>query len=96
MVTRLDVVEIQVPPLRERHEDILLLASQLAEAFARKEGRSAPEFTLRARQALLGYPWPGNIPELRNAVQRAMILADSPVLDVDALPPRVSDAAREH
>jgi len=96
LFTRIGVVEIRVPPLRERREDVLLLASQLAEAFARREGRPAPEFTLRARQALLNYPWPGNIPELRNAVQRAMILADSPVVDVDALPPRVSGTSPEH
>jgi len=92
LLSRLSVVEIQVPPLRERREDILPFASRFAEEFARNAGQTPPELTLRAQRALLSYRWPGNVRELRNAVQRAMIVGEGSVLDLEALPPKVAAA----
>ncbi len=89
LLFRLNVVEISLPPLRERPEDILPLALCFLQAFARTEGVTVPDITARAQRALLAYAWPGNIRELRNAVQRGLVLSVSGALDVDALPERV-------
>lgn len=72
---RLKVVTIPVPPLREREEDILLLAEYFKERYCRKFGKIGLRFDSRARQQLLAHSWPGNIRELDNAVQRAVLLA---------------------
>jgi DNA-binding NtrC family response regulator len=90
LLTRLNVVEVHVPPLRERREDILPLASRFLDAFTAGRGLTIAEFTPRARHALLTYPWPGNIRELRNVIQRALVLCRGAVLDVDALPPKLA------
>jgi DNA-binding NtrC family response regulator len=71
---RLDVVRITVPPLRERKEDIPLLARHFAAEIAARLGREAPELPPMALARLGAYHWPGNVRELRNAVERAMIL----------------------
>jgi DNA-binding NtrC family response regulator len=94
LLARLSVIEIRVPPLRDRKEDILALANRFVNEFARGEPRVPPELTLRAQRALLAYAWPGNVRELRNAMQRAVILGDGPRLDLGELPPKVSAAAR--
>jgi len=92
LLTRLDVVEIRVPPLRERHEDILPLARSFLLAFKRPGGEPCPALTARAEEALVEYRWPGNVRELRNAVQRALIVSPGPLLDVDAFAPRLGAA----
>jgi DNA-binding NtrC family response regulator len=92
LLTRLNVVEVHVPPLRERREDILPLASRFLDAFNRGKGLTIAELTPRARRALLTYPWPGNIRELRNVIQRALVLCRGAVLDVDALPPKFASS----
>ncbi|MFQ5791831.1 MAG: PEP-CTERM-box response regulator transcription factor [Acidobacteriota bacterium] len=77
---RLSVVKIQVPPLRERGEDVIVLAN----AFLRRscqEHRRKVRFTQDALRALLAYPWPGNIRELENKVQRAVIMARGPLVE---------------
>jgi NtrC-family two-component system response regulator AlgB len=71
---RLNVVEIVIPPLRERKEDILPLADRLLAFFAKQNRRRALGFTEGARDALRNYDWPGNVRELRNAVERALLL----------------------
>lgn len=78
---RLNVVSLVVPPLRERKEDIPLLANHYLRFFAARQGREDLSFSPEALQALLAYPWPGNLRELRNMIERALILADSSVLD---------------
>jgi DNA-binding NtrC family response regulator len=89
---RLRVVEIRVPPLRERRDDILPLARLfLAEAGART-GRKATGFTPRAANQLVRYPWPGNVRELENAAERAVVLAKGSRIDVDDLPEEVGFA----
>jgi DNA-binding NtrC family response regulator len=87
---RLRVVEIIVPPLRDRREDILSLARQLLAAAAKRAGRKTPAFTPDAANLLLRYSWPGNVRELENALERAVALAPSDRIDVDDLPPEVS------
>ncbi|TCS73913.1 two-component system response regulator FlrC [Sulfuritortus calidifontis] len=72
---RLNVFPLEIPPLRERPKDILPLAEHFLERFAATVGRSRMRFSAAARAELTGYDWPGNIRELGNVVQRAMILA---------------------
>jgi len=87
---RLNVVEVTVPPLRERPEDILPLSHRFLAFFARQSKRPLPEFSPEALQALSSYSWPGNVRELRNAVERAVILSPAQVLPREALPERIS------
>ncbi len=87
---RLSVIEIVLPPLRERPEDVLPLARRFLAHFAKAGGRSGLEFSPAAEAVLQGYFWPGNLRELRNAVERAVILWPAPVLEPAALPERIS------
>jgi two-component system, NtrC family, response regulator HydG len=86
---RLRVVEITLPPLRERREDILPLARSFLAATAARTGRTASGFTPAAAHQLLGYAWPGNVRVLENAVERAVVLARRSRIDADDLPPEV-------
>jgi NtrC-family two-component system response regulator AlgB len=90
---RLNVIEITVPPLRERKEDILPLARLFAAFFARLAKRPAPELAPSAKAALMNYPWPGNVRELRNAMERALILWPSQVIEARAFPEKVAGHA---
>jgi two-component system, NtrC family, response regulator AlgB len=87
---RLNVVEIRLPALRERREDILLLAKRFLEFFARQARRPTPELSPSALKALLSYSWPGNIRELRNVLERALILWPSQVIEPEALPEQIA------
>lgn len=78
---RLRVVEILVPPLRERREDIEPLARHFLDRFSAETGRRIAGYTPRALEALRDYHWPGNIRELRNCIERAVVLAVEDVLD---------------
>ncbi|NTU42806.1 MAG: sigma-54-dependent Fis family transcriptional regulator [Nitrospirales bacterium] len=82
---RLNVIPLQVPPLRERKDDIPLLALHFMEAFASEHGLRQKRITEDALRALQGYDWPGNIRELDNLMQRTMILQPNTVIEVDAL-----------
>ncbi len=82
LLFRLDVFPIRVPPLRERVEDIPLLAEYYASHYTRKVGKTVRGIAPRAMQALCAYAWPGNVRELQNVVERAVILARRDVLDV--------------
>jgi len=73
---RLNVVPIDVPPLRERGEDVLLLAQHFLDQFAKQQHRKLRGLTPEARELLLRHPWPGNVRELENAMARAVALAD--------------------
>jgi NtrC-family two-component system response regulator AlgB len=92
LLYRLNVIEIHVPALRERPEDILPLARHFLEFFARALGRPVPELSPAAEQVLAGYAWPGNVRELRNTIERAMILWPSPRLEPQAFPERIAGA----
>jgi NtrC-family two-component system response regulator AlgB len=90
LLYRLDVIEVTVPPLRDRPEDLLRLARNFLGFFARSAGRRRPVPTPEAEAALLAYGWPGNVRELRNAMERAVILWPADVLTPEALPERVA------
>jgi two-component system, NtrC family, response regulator HydG len=90
---RLRVVEIVVPPLRERRDDILTLARMLLAAAARRFGKKAPALTPEAANLLLRHAWPGNVRELENALERAVALARSDRIGVDDLPPEIGTSA---
>ncbi len=83
---RLRVVTIELPPLRDRVEDIALLASSFLKEFAETHGRHVKDITPAAMEFLYDYSWPGNIRELRNAIESMVVLARKDVLDVDDIP----------
>jgi transcriptional regulator with GAF, ATPase, and Fis domain len=85
---RLRVFEIALPPLRERKEDILPLAEAFLEEIGPTVGRPAAGISKQARDVLLAYSWPGNVRELRNAIERAIILADGGLITAEYLPGR--------
>lgn len=87
---RLNAVQISLPPLRERPEDIPMLARRFLDFFARQARRPAPELSPSALKALLSYSWPGNIRELRNVLERAVILWPSQVIEPEALPEQIA------
>src|SRR3954468_5973954 len=89
---RLNVIEMRVPSLRERREDILPLARRFLAFFARAVSRPPPSLSLAAERVLEDYEWPGNVRELRNAIERAMILWPSAVLEPQAFPERIAGA----
>jgi NtrC-family two-component system response regulator AlgB len=93
LLYRLDVVQVTVPPLRERREDILPLARGFTAFFAAQVGRPAPEISPDAGRMLLEWPWPGNVRELRNAIERAVILTPGQVLDPESFPERMAGHA---
>jgi len=91
---RLNVVPIAVPPLRERHGDVELLALYFAERFARELGKHIERIAPESLERLCAYDWPGNVRELSNVVERAVVLARGPVLEIDAeFLPRVGKRA---
>lgn len=89
---RLNVIEVHLPPLRERREDIPLLARHFITRTAREQAGAEKSIERAAMSALINYSWPGNVRELQNAVERAYTLSGATV-DLDSLPPRVRDAA---
>ncbi len=89
---RLDVVSVRLPPLRERREDVLLLASAFLRRYAEKNVKPIAGFTPAALEALEAYGWPGNVRELQHAVERAVILSRSSEVDVEDLPEAVRQA----
>ena len=89
---RLNVIEIELPPLRERGHDVLLLGQRFAREFAARDGRAIGGISPAAARRLLAWRWPGNVRELRNCMERAVALASSEEIGVEDLPPRVRDA----
>jgi transcriptional regulator with GAF, ATPase, and Fis domain len=83
---RLNVVSLRVPPLRERRDDISLLASYFASKYSKKANRPVLGISPRARACLLNYDWPGNVRELENAMERAVVLGSSDLILPEDLP----------
>jgi two-component system, NtrC family, nitrogen regulation response regulator NtrX len=83
---RLNVLPFQIPPLRERKEDISLLTAYFLDEFAQKYGRKPPALTRKALEILEGYPWPGNVRELRNIMERIIIMTHQSRIDIYDLP----------
>lgn len=89
---RLRVVEIILPPLRERREDIPLLVRYFIDQIARENNRAVKDITLEALDALLAYSWPGNIRELRNTLESIIVLSLKEQVELSDLPPNISGA----
>jgi len=83
---RLNVLPFQIPPLRERTEDIPLLTDHFLGEFSRRYGRKQPELTRKAREILETYPWPGNVRELKNIMERIVIMTQQSRVDIYDLP----------
>lgn len=83
---RLHVVPINMPPLRERSEDVLEIAQVLVDRFAREEGKSFRRLSLPVRDALRGYSWPGNVRQLENVLRNAIVLNEGEELTLDMVP----------
>ncbi|MBI3890029.1 MAG: sigma-54-dependent Fis family transcriptional regulator [Candidatus Wallbacteria bacterium] len=92
LLYRLNTVELTVPTLAERPEDVLALAQRFAAFFARASRRPPPRFSPEAEAKLLAHDWPGNVRELRNAVERAVIFCCGGVLEPGDLPERLAGA----
>jgi len=90
---RLNVLQVQLPALRERPEDIPRLVQQLLERHAARSGTAAPHVTPEAMRALCQHPWRGNVRELANVLERALILAGDDRIDLAQLPSDVTEAA---
>ena len=89
---RLKVLELKIPPLRDRNEDIPPLAGHFIKLNNPKMGLNIQEITPMAMELLKNYSWPGNIRELRNVIERAMIFCDDVALDVQHLPPELKES----
>ena len=93
---RLNVVPLFIPPLRERTEDIVPLALDMVEWFNRELKKNFPGFTPEAAELITRYAWPGNIRELKNVVERTMILAPEGYIDVISLPEEIRESTNHH
>jgi DNA-binding NtrC family response regulator len=89
---RLNVVNIHVPPLRERKDDIPLLAAAFLKEFTLEDGKSIEGISEKARARLFAYDWPGNIRELRNCIESAVVMSQGTVINEDDLPPALRSA----
>jgi NtrC-family two-component system response regulator AlgB len=87
---RLNVIDLQLPPLRERREDILRLARRFLVFFAKSARRQTPALSKAAEESLTAYSWPGNVRELRNTIERAVILWPAKIIEPEAFPAHIS------
>jgi two-component system repressor protein LuxO len=83
---RLYVVPVELPPLRSRADDVLLIGRHFLQQFAREEGRGFLGFSPAAEQALAQYPWPGNVRQLQNVVRNIVVLHDGDRVELDMIP----------
>ena len=91
---RLNVISVRVPPLRERHEDIRVLAQHYLRVYAAKNGRKLEGFSNEALERLESYAWPGNVRELENLIERTVLLARKDRIDAEDLPEEVAGVKR--
>jgi two-component system response regulator AtoC len=90
---RLNVLQINVPPLRDRRDDIMLLVDHFIERNNLRLGTKIRDIDQRTRKLLLNYPWPGNVRELENTIERAVVLAEGDTITVTDLPERLREPA---
>ena len=93
---RINVIQLQLPPLRSRGTDVLLLAQFLIEHFAERSRKEITGISEAAAQKLLAYNWPGNVRELRNVIERAVALTQYDKLAVEDLPEKIRDFSSSH
>jgi DNA-binding NtrC family response regulator len=86
---RLNVVNMNIPPLRERKEDIPLLLAAFVKEFSQENGKNIEAIEPKARMVLYGYSWPGNVRELKNCIESAVVMSKSNIITVDDLPPHI-------
>ncbi|MAX27376.1 MAG: sigma-54-dependent Fis family transcriptional regulator [Phycisphaeraceae bacterium] len=92
---RINVVNIELPPLRERSGDISLLAEHFLGKYCKEMNKTITSLTAEANRALQKHNWPGNVRELENAIERAVVLSRRPVIDIDDLPQTIREMADE-
>ncbi|MGL4399378.1 MAG: sigma-54-dependent transcriptional regulator [Luteolibacter sp.] len=83
---RLNVVKVEMPPLRDRKEDVVLLANSFLQEFAKENDRPVKPLSDAAMKLLLDYPWPGNVRELRTAIEHGVVMSNDPVIEAHHLP----------
>ncbi|HEY1985842.1 MAG TPA: helix-turn-helix domain-containing protein, partial [Terracidiphilus sp.] len=98
---RLNVITVDLPPLRARREDVPLLASHFLEFYANENGLAARRLSADALRALIDYDWPGNVRELENCIERGVVLSSAPIIGSDLLPGHITgrsfqDALLDH
>ena len=93
---RLNVIHIHVPPLRERKSDLPLLISAFLEEFNKENGKAVKGFSGKAKAAIMKYDWPGNIRELRNCVESAVVMSSGDEINIEDLPPAVAKSSQEN
>ncbi|HEU4413768.1 MAG TPA: sigma-54 dependent transcriptional regulator [Candidatus Angelobacter sp.] len=86
---RLNVITVDLPPLRSRSEDIPLLVGHFLEKFARENGKSISHISPEALRPLMDYGWPGNVRELENVIERAVVLCNGPAVGIDLIPDHI-------
>jgi len=91
----LNVIPIQIPPLRERVEDIPTLGMEFLERVSKKVGKTMRGFSSDAMEGMTRYSWPGNVRELENVIERTVILAKGDLIEMSDLPPNLKDGATE-
>ncbi len=89
---RLNVITIEIPPLRERVEDIPLLAGYFLNKYSELNNKNILGFSSEVDQVLSNYPWPGNVRELENVVERAVSLCQTQNIELSDLPPRLTNS----
>jgi len=89
---RVNVVPIDLPPLRERKDDVRVLINHFTQRFAKDLNRTVPDYTPEALDLLVNYPWPGNIRELEHAIERVLVICDSNPIGTDNLPFVIANA----
>ena len=92
---RLNVIPVSLPPLRERKEDIPVLANYFLRRFATETKKTFVAITAEAEAKLIGYPWPGNVRELANVIERVVVLSDGPEIAGEDLPLHIADIDTE-
>ena len=96
LLYRINTIELHIPPLRERGNDILLLADHFLQRYARKYRKEMRGLTREAKNKLLKYAWPGNVRELQHTMERAVILGDGSLLRPENFVFQASSVARPH
>ncbi|MFT6273918.1 MAG: two-component system repressor protein LuxO [Halioglobus sp.] len=87
---RLHVIPVHMPPLREREDDVLMLAGHFLKYFSEQAGKSFEDFSAQAAVAIRRYPWPGNVRQLQNAMQQVVVLNDGHVVETEMLPDSIN------
>jgi DNA-binding NtrC family response regulator len=92
---RLNVISVDLPPLRSRSEDVPLLVTRFLEKFSRENGKSVTSISPEALRPLMDYGWPGNVRELENVIERAVVLANGPTVGIELIPDHIVGRSTE-